>query len=85
MMTFRWCGLLGLAALCHAHMEMRLPPPRKSKYNPDYQSVGDVDNDMSAPLGDDVSPCLSPLTPSSPTHAAAPSPGPCTRSTWRAR
>jgi hypothetical protein len=36
------------------HMEMRRPPPRRSKYNPAYQTIGDVDNDMSAPLGPDV-------------------------------
>ncbi|KXN73599.1 hypothetical protein CONCODRAFT_27807, partial [Conidiobolus coronatus NRRL 28638] len=35
------------------HMEMRRPPPRRSKYNPAYQTIGDVDNDMSAPLGPD--------------------------------
>ncbi|KAI9295517.1 hypothetical protein K502DRAFT_303656, partial [Neoconidiobolus thromboides FSU 785] len=34
-------------------MEMRLPPPRRSKYNSDYQALGDIDNDMPAPLGDD--------------------------------
>lgn len=41
-------AVLGLAAVAHGHMEMKSPPPFRSKYNPN--SGSDIDYSMTSPL-----------------------------------
>jgi hypothetical protein len=45
----------GLASVASAHMEMSFPAPFKSKFNP--HAAGDVDSDMTAPIGGGNFPC----------------------------
>lgn len=47
-----------LSTTCQAHMEMKSPPPRRSKYNPSTPQ-GDIDYSMTSPLLDNGSnfPC----------------------------
>lgn len=47
MKTFTVAGLVGLASVAQAHMEMVWPPPFRSRYNP-YTT--DIDYSMTSPL-----------------------------------
>ncbi|KAJ2664085.1 hypothetical protein IW148_002143 [Coemansia sp. RSA 1199] len=50
--------LLALAGLCWAQVEMREPPPRRSKFSKFYMSADDVDYNMKSPLGGKIGfPC----------------------------
>ncbi|KAI9502295.1 hypothetical protein GGI25_001582 [Coemansia spiralis] len=51
--------LLGLlASICHAQVEMREPPPRRSKFSKFYITADDVDYNMKSPLGGKIGyPC----------------------------
>lgn len=42
-------SLLGLIGICQAHMEMKYPPPFRSKFNP-HVAARDINYDMTAPL-----------------------------------
>ncbi|KAJ2291070.1 hypothetical protein IW139_004748 [Coemansia sp. RSA 353] len=50
--------LFVLAGLCYAQLEMREPPPRRSKFSKFYMSADDVDYNMKSPLGGKIGfPC----------------------------
>ncbi|KAJ2088586.1 hypothetical protein IW138_004076 [Coemansia sp. RSA 986] len=50
--------LLLLASICYAQVEMREPPPRRSKFSKFYITADDVDYNMKSPLGGKISyPC----------------------------
>ncbi|KAJ2369297.1 hypothetical protein H4S01_001087 [Coemansia sp. RSA 2610] len=50
--------LLVLAGLCWAQVEMREPPPRRSKFSKNYIAADDVDYNMKSPLGGKIGyPC----------------------------
>ncbi|KAJ2556649.1 hypothetical protein EV175_001858, partial [Coemansia sp. RSA 1933] len=45
-------------SICHGQVEMREPPPRRSKFSKFYMTADDVDYNMKSPLGGKISyPC----------------------------